>query len=785
MKHLFSGQYSHPDPDRQHAAAAGQSSMNLDEDYEYRPLSAGEFRLLLLHEAESLHDDLRCSLETLCLPSKTGQLPDGKEFTALSYVWGSNARVKFIELNGYRLSIGSNLASALRHLRLNRRPLRLWVDALCINQSDRSERADQVRHMQEIYGAAEETVIYLGDLENSNTHRSAWNYLERYSHWALDDDLERNFEIPRQREEQTDFRGDLYDVHASVLTREWFRRVWVLQEVVVSRNVSIQCGRRRVPWDDFVKCTALQDRRHDLYGESLRENDQFEDVSRMWRARVAYHLAKDTPQYLPEWHTHRIQADDLIVGADIVEMLYMARQREATDPRDKIFGLLGISNGFDWRASKTIDYELPATRVYVKFAVDHMKYNHDFRILSYLGRKRRRARPGNYDMNPNNRGAYPSDRPRALDLAPAMEGEEGILERDVEDDDLPSWVPNWSRNTLDPLSAPTGILQAVGGGSAPTFDNEDQQTRPGFASADHWRAWQNSSRGIQDGCLVVQGRILGIVHTMMSPTSMWQTNEANHASLRRTWKENTEYQDKPLESQTLTLWALQLNATMFSDGAIPTSNPDAIAASQVVEAGRADVEAILRGEPGIPDRKDDGPSFLDHLDFETCPPAPRSIEAYLVERANVQTPWSADGPPRPTVVRARSSVVDQRQLGLYRHWEPSDPVPGSETADEQENSLRSMEPDELVLLPEEARFGDLVVLFPGAEVPFLLRREADKRQGAMDDASATSRLMSVMLPHAGLAQWYMDCNFVGECWVNGFEELVTDDEVCDTVFMVN
>jgi len=108
------------------------------------------------------------------------------------------------------LRVGSNLHSALRHLRSKTADVVVWADGLCINQRDVRERNHQVHHMRAIYERANETVVYLGD-EGGNTCLSAWNFLER----------EAAGEGEKEGDVLMEFRGDLGDVEIDVLNRPW------------------------------------------------------------------------------------------------------------------------------------------------------------------------------------------------------------------------------------------------------------------------------------------------------------------------------------------------------------------------------------------------------------------------------------------------------------------------------------------------------------------------------------------------------------------------------------
>ncbi|KAI0864818.1 heterokaryon incompatibility protein-domain-containing protein [Xylaria cubensis] len=304
-------------------------------------------------------------------------------YVALSYVWGSQHDTHEILLGKRHLHIGRNLDSALRHLRRRDRPIRLWVDAICINQHDVTERNHQVQQMRHIYSFAVETVIYLGDQTGSNTGLSAWNYLERKATWAMNDAGDPDPDLPKAREALIYFRGDLSDVGIDVLTRPWFRRLWVFQEVVVSKRLSIQCGNRRISWDDFCKVLLLTFRRHDQYGFSIKQLDKVSVVRDMFHARCAYQELYGMNHALPSWR-FQVQAREHNI-LDILNLLQLGRQLRASDPRDRIFGLLGVCRGIEVNDQRfAIDYNQDCGTVYANFARNFMQARKSYDLLSYI-----------------------------------------------------------------------------------------------------------------------------------------------------------------------------------------------------------------------------------------------------------------------------------------------------------------------------------------------------------------------------------------------------------------
>ena len=76
---------------------------------------------------------------------------------------GDPASVHTITLSGHTATVTYNLQSALRQLRSNSAERILWVDALCTNQSDLSEEAEQVKAMARVYHGASRILAWLGE----------------------------------------------------------------------------------------------------------------------------------------------------------------------------------------------------------------------------------------------------------------------------------------------------------------------------------------------------------------------------------------------------------------------------------------------------------------------------------------------------------------------------------------------------------------------------------------------------------------------------------------------
>ncbi len=142
--------------------------------YVYSSLAANSIRLLGLSTTDNSSGTL-----------KTVNLNEAPPYFALSYAWSVQARDVPIEVNGQMLSASSNLADAIRRLQELRvddcasdnNVKWVWIDKICINQDDLSERSRQVQMMNLIYSQAIRTLIWLGP--DCDTCSAAWRLIDQ------------------------------------------------------------------------------------------------------------------------------------------------------------------------------------------------------------------------------------------------------------------------------------------------------------------------------------------------------------------------------------------------------------------------------------------------------------------------------------------------------------------------------------------------------------------------------------------------------------------------------
>ena len=137
-------------------------------------------RVLHLRPAKSLLEDIECELRVV-------RLVDGPVYEALSYTWGDESHRRYISVNDQRFSVTSNLWAALRYLRHTSETRCLWVDAICINQRNVTEKNFMVSQMHVIYHNSKRVIAWLGDptLKSEQAFRFLAKYMSEGLRWAM------------------------------------------------------------------------------------------------------------------------------------------------------------------------------------------------------------------------------------------------------------------------------------------------------------------------------------------------------------------------------------------------------------------------------------------------------------------------------------------------------------------------------------------------------------------------------------------------------------------------
>jgi hypothetical protein len=136
-----------------HINVNGHSSCTMYEHLE----SSTTIRLLDVQPGTA-ENPLTCDLR-YCDLRHRDTVPD---YEAISYVWGDATLSCSVVCNSQLVPVTQSLHQALLRLRLPDRTRTVWIDGLCINQTDDTEKSHQVQLMQRIFRDARRVLVWLG-----------------------------------------------------------------------------------------------------------------------------------------------------------------------------------------------------------------------------------------------------------------------------------------------------------------------------------------------------------------------------------------------------------------------------------------------------------------------------------------------------------------------------------------------------------------------------------------------------------------------------------------------
>jgi hypothetical protein len=307
--------------------------------YVYEPLKLNhqQIRVLLLHPSRDPSADIYCDVFVLDLDHWKRNGVESYPYMALSYVWGNPNPPRSMFLGGKRRNVGPSLFEALKELRDPSVPALLWVDALCIDQSNVSEKNHQVGMMGPIYNRAGCVLIWVDAKETMvpeydpvslnnpiSTVMEILSELEVFLFSPLYEVGSNAKEQPARKRLHEMSMTTWMPIHSfkELFTRSYWTRVWTMQEALLGRNILL-CHGGYVVYFQTLLFLFLQEWEQTLPLESLIL-DEYKDHS---------------PLELFLTLRWEMQCGRM---PSPLEAMLLSRERSATMKQDYVFGVLGI-----------------------------------------------------------------------------------------------------------------------------------------------------------------------------------------------------------------------------------------------------------------------------------------------------------------------------------------------------------------------------------------------------------------------------------------------------------
>ncbi|RYC63813.1 hypothetical protein CHU98_g2386 [Xylaria longipes] len=295
-------------------------------------------------------------------------------YDALSYTWGGQEAECVIYCGSKRLLVTNNLFLAIARLRLPDDDRFIWADAVCIDQKNTPEKTDQVLLMKEVYQGAQRVIIWLGG-DEGNSH-SAIALLERlakvlrHRRQLHQDDtnvptpLDAGQEVVSLLQKDRTLLGlppshdPSYNALSELFERPYFRRMWIVQEVVMACETQVLCGTSSVmlTWDDLA---AVMRHIPDLAAYTRTIPSALELGQLIERTRSA----------VDHGHARRLALSKLLSRHNC---------SQATEPKDNVIGVIGMTSS---RLNIRIDYSQDTSDFFRSVAVKVLKEDGNLDIL--------------------------------------------------------------------------------------------------------------------------------------------------------------------------------------------------------------------------------------------------------------------------------------------------------------------------------------------------------------------------------------------------------------------
>ena len=292
------------------------------------PLNLGRknIRLVTLQPSDA-SEPIKCDLRSHALDDEC------PTYVALSYAWGAKERYMDIQLNGFSFPVGRNLWHFLNQMRMQRQDVVFWIDAISINQRNVSEQNHQVQMMREIYTQACSVWIWLGEADDATLSDVAMQYLEtRVAMNGKDVNPKKLWNVRKAK------------AILGLCEKEYWRRIWIVQEVLLAKEVKILCGHHCVQWIKLqlllIDLQAISDR-----GRSLHV--------------VGVPAVLDSPAAV----IIRAKAQWNGDPQPLTLLLEQYHRQHSTDVRDKVYALHGLASD---SGAISINYRIDPKELFVQ-----------------------------------------------------------------------------------------------------------------------------------------------------------------------------------------------------------------------------------------------------------------------------------------------------------------------------------------------------------------------------------------------------------------------------------
>jgi hypothetical protein len=297
--------------------------------------------------------DVTCGAPSRLLDVFTGEIicdTDGKAYFTVSHVWSSNNFGAPFSKNNKGYPWLKRMAKLLKLTYA-------WIDTYCIDQTDIKDKQREIGKMRDYYRNANSCAVLLDFTDTKDIDTFVAN-MRLLGVKALDNPYRR--------------LGHIWALasifYSNLLTDLWFKRIWTIQEIILSRSVVVDssCG--------LVNLVELLKYYHiivEIFGKMAMCGGDMDQTRTL--SQYLYMITIDS--------VDSIIGDRLILtGHNLGSVLELCMGREATNQHDYVYGILGLLPN----VSITVDYSLGLEDVTVSLFRESTR-NGDLSWISWIG----------------------------------------------------------------------------------------------------------------------------------------------------------------------------------------------------------------------------------------------------------------------------------------------------------------------------------------------------------------------------------------------------------------
>ncbi|KAI0450832.1 HET-domain-containing protein [Xylaria acuta] len=238
-------------------------------------------------------------------------------YETISYCWGDATARDSIAVDGDAVDVPASAVAALKCMRKAEEPRVIWIDSICINQTDLDERAYQVGTMADIYRSAKGNLVYLG--ESDERTKDAFEMVERLDREIrrktsdfseFHNSMRRHLQGGQYADDELECRLDEADC-----TGLWYRRLWIVQEAALAVVNTCFCGRSFSISLNMLLRVAI------------------------W---LCYHRTSLSPWFYDLDDKDSAAAAEYSYEKNMTSLLLIAQNRQCSEPRDQLFAILSM-----------------------------------------------------------------------------------------------------------------------------------------------------------------------------------------------------------------------------------------------------------------------------------------------------------------------------------------------------------------------------------------------------------------------------------------------------------